>query len=70
MTAPAFTQNDVEKAVAGVKAGGLTISRVDVNRHTGLISIITAPEAPPPPADEIGAWLDRHSAEGPAPRQK
>jgi hypothetical protein len=71
VTAPAFTQQDVEKAIAAAQAKNLTITRVDVNRHTGLISIITTPtqEAPPPPPDEIGAWLDRHSDEGRPPRR-
>lgn len=73
MTAPAFTQNDVEKAIAGVKAHGLPISRVDVNRHTGLISIIIGDGASADPPDEIAKWMAEHGddrPQGPALRQK
>lgn len=48
----------VEEAVAGAKAAGLPIARVDVDRNTGLISIITSGQEPES-VDEIGAWLGR-----------
>jgi hypothetical protein len=73
MTAPAFTERDLEKALKATQAAGLTITRIDVNRHTGLISIITAdgqPSAPTQERDEIGEWLDRHSDEGRSPRRR
>lgn len=70
MASPAFTENDVTKAIAGAKAAGFTPARVDIDRKTGRISLFidgaTPPAAEEP--DEIGDWLEQHSDQGPAHR--
>jgi CO dehydrogenase/acetyl-CoA synthase gamma subunit (corrinoid Fe-S protein) len=42
MTKPAFTQRDVEKAVAGAQAAGLEVGRVEIDRVSGRIVILPA----------------------------
>jgi len=74
MSAPAFTEKDVAKAVAGAKAAGFTVRRIDVNRHTGLISLYEGGEtAEPEPADEIANWMTENGddrPQGPSPRKR
>lgn len=40
MGKPAFTQRDIEKAVAGCQAAGLEVGRVEIDRDTGRIVIL------------------------------
>lgn len=67
MTAPAFTERDVEKAVAGAIKGGFKIGRVEVDRRTGRIILL--PEGAPDmqnktvdPKTEIERWLEENGA--------
>lgn len=59
MSAPAFTDRDVEKAVAGATKAGFAVQRIDIDRRTGRISLFASGE---PQAvseeDEIAGWLD------------
>lgn len=70
MSAPAFTDRDVEKAVSGATKAGFAIGRIDIDRHSGRISLFPAGETPPRPADEpdaeIAGWMedDRRRAQG------
>lgn len=46
MTAPArFTQADLKRAAAGVRAAGLPVARVEVDRDGKIAVIVGEPEA-------------------------
>jgi hypothetical protein len=67
MVAPYFTKADIAKAIRAVKEAGLNISRVDVDRRTGVISVFTGDgtSAGASPEDEIAqmvAHIDRQAA--------
>ncbi len=67
MPAPAFSERDVEKAVSGATKAGFSIARIDIDRHTGRISLFATGEAPAASdPDEIAEWLDndRRRVEG------
>lgn len=56
MAVPAFTERDVTKAIVGATKTGLTPTRVDVDRRTGVISLHFGPSTPEP-EDEIASWM-------------
>jgi hypothetical protein len=59
MSRPAFTQRDIEKAVAGCKAAGLEVGRVEIDRDTGRIVILPLSAAAMQGDDlerELQAW--------------
>lgn len=68
MSAPTFTERDLVKAVSGATRAGFSIGRIDIDRHTGRISLYAVGEAPAvTETDEITQWLeehDRRSVEG------
>lgn len=46
MTVPArFTQADMKRAAAGVRAAGLQVSRVEVDRDGKIVVVVGEPEA-------------------------
>lgn len=52
-----FRQSDVKRAVAGIKAAGLEVARVEVSAD-GVITITTQPEQGSAPAPSpLDAWL-------------
>jgi len=50
-----FTQADIKRAVAAVKAVGETVRSVDI-RPDGTISVLTGSSAPKQPLTPLEAW--------------
>lgn len=62
MSRAAFTKREVERAISGARAAGLTVGAVEIDR-SGRIRIL--PAAPPPTDgddldDELRAWRTAH----------
>lgn len=75
MSAPAFTEADVTKAVTGAQKAGFNVARIDIDRRSGRISLLASMGDMGAPAalseaDEIAEWLenDRSRSQGPASR--
>lgn len=66
MTAPAFTERQIEKAVAGAIRGGLVIRSVEVDPRTGRITLNAGEPGVTEEPDEIGEWLADDHRKGPA----
>jgi len=65
MARPAFTQRDVEKAIAACQARGIEVGRVEISRPTastpGRIVILPARAGPvqgDPLVDELATWRE------------
>ena len=60
MSRPAFTERDVAKALAGARKGGFEVGGVQIDRRTGVITLLPAGTAP---AHDAASDLDRELQE-------
>lgn len=61
MASPAFTEQDVSKAIAGAARHNLTPTRIDIDRKSGTISMFFSDiAAPVAEMDEIELWKAEH----------
>lgn len=54
-----FRQREIERAIRGVQRKGLTVQRVEVDPHSGTISLVTGIEASK--ANDLDNWMKDHA---------
>jgi hypothetical protein len=58
-----FRQRDLTRAVRAVKAAGLDVARVEVDKDGKIVVILGKPQSlAPEPVSDVDRWLAEHNA--------